>query len=366
MKIFKKIGSVILAAITCSTIVISEKSSAETQSDVLDALLEASQVATTTLTRYTCKFNQRASTDAELKESGCALYGTANAIFAMTGESIDIDKLKEFAKSDDVKGWTVEHGINRYPYFSSLKNSDFAREYGFTVTGPTDGNIIDNNRIIAKQLQKGNVAVIVGVTNHYMVITDFNSKTKEYYVIESYYDKNRGVESSGWVSEEKLSTGATNVKNYTFLTFNTTTLEDGESYKIIPKVADSCAIGAIENKDFANVCLLNKNSSAAKWTAHKYGDGDYWYFSNSEGYYLDIYGTEPQAKGNVQIYKSSEPNDTQIFQLINIDNYWYITSKQNSTICIDVYGDTGWKKNSNIWMYKLNYDKSQAFTFEKC
>lgn len=323
-KVFNKITSVIVATMMCSAIVVNPNSLAEAQSDVSDVLLQASQVlnVASTSTRYTRRFNQWSykSTDNELYEAGCGLFSTGNAIYAMTGQTINIAELKSWAKS--VKGWTATEGLYRHAYFSNLKNSSFAKQYGFTVTGPTDGGITSNNKIIATQLKKGNVAVVIGVPGHYMTITDYDETSNKYFVIEGAVSSSayRGLDAASWVSESKLSTGNTKVKSYTFLTFN----------NIKPTIYESMPA--------EKIFLKNK----------------------STGTYMTVDGNTATNGQNVSVASKTSLNAFK-FNLSGGTNN-YITSEINQSFVVNPYSDNP-GNNTNITLYKQT-DKTQIFKFE--
>lgn len=266
-----------------------------------------------TSTRYTRKFNQWSykSSDSELYYAGCGLFSTGNAIYAMTGKTIDIAELKKWATS--VKGWTASDGLYRYTYFPKLNSSTFAKQYDFTVTGPTDGGITANNKIIAAQLQKGNVAVVVGVPGHFMTITDYDKSTNKYFVIEGAVDSSgRGLEATGWVSESKLSTGNTKVKSYTFFTFNNIIppvpyTDISEKTYYIKNSSTNTYINASSTTNGGTVSLAAKQTTNAfkmKIAGKNYG-GYYITPAVSTDYVLNPWTDSPADGDKITMYKKN-------------------------------------------------------------
>lgn len=185
---------------------------------ILGIMDDATEIVLSAMRRYTRCFDQREAKDAELRDAGCGLFSLANAVYSFTGEVMDMQALKKWANS--VGAWTPESGLYRYVYFKELNNSEFAKTYNFQVSEfKGEGKLADNKTAIRNALTTGNSAVIIGVPNHYMTLTDYNAENNEYYVLESYTDKNRGLESASWVPESKLCTGYTEALRYAVITF---------------------------------------------------------------------------------------------------------------------------------------------------
>lgn len=145
---------------------------------------------------------------------------------------------------------------------------------------------------------------------------------------------------------------------------STVTIEDNQEYLFIPRCAPKTTIGPSSNKNFGNVQLVDQSNKNAVWTAHKYGK--YWYFTNSAGYILDVYGDSPKSKSNVQVYRPSngKPNNTELFEIKTSGKYIYLVLK-GTNIAVDCYGDSGHKKGTNVWTWTYSSkNNTQAFTLK--
>jgi hypothetical protein len=127
------------------------------------------------------------------------------------------------------------------------------------------------------------------------------------------------------------------------------------------KCNTSCALGATENNNFANVMLVAKsNKSATTWTVHK--KGAYWYFVNGKGFLLDCYGTSVKKGNNVQTHKNL--CDTSLFTVKYEGDHCYLMFK-NTNCCVDCYGYNNWKSGTNVHSWSHNSDISQQFNVVK-
>lgn len=375
-KVFNKITSVILATIICSAIVVNQNSFADAQSDLLSQVSNAASVAAS-VTRYTRRFDQWSykSTDNELYEAGCGLFSTGNAIYAMTGQTINIAELKKWAKS--VNGWTASAGLYRHAYFSNLKNSTFAKQYGFTVTGPTDGGITSNNKIIATQLQKGNVAVVIGVPGHYMTITDYDETSNKYFVIEGAVSGSayRGLEATGWVSESKLSTGATQVKSYTFLTFNNIVPIKYESMPSETILVKNKSTGTYMTVDEGKAANKQNISVAPKQTSNAFkfklsgGTANYLASMLNTSFILNPLSDTPDNGTNVTLYAKDSSDITQIWKFEAVSGGYIIHSGYNESCVLDVDGTNVLLKtktgaSSQIWILENAVPSLSSITVE--
>lgn len=208
--------------------------SADMTSSISDMLIDMASVAVTsfntTAHRYERCYDQKSYPDAELSEAGCGLFSVANAVYAFTGREMDMSELKKFARN--CKGWTANDGLYRYEFFPALKKSEIAKEYNFTVSefnGKTTFENSTTRNSINDALSSGNKAVIIGVVNHYMVMTDYNAETNEYFVIDSYVDnKYRKLPKASWVDKSTLCTGYNKVTSYAILDFSASIPDSGK------------------------------------------------------------------------------------------------------------------------------------------
>lgn len=276
---------------------------------------------------HTRKFDQWSykSSDYELYEAGCGLFATGNAIYAFTGKTIDISALKTWAKS--VGGWTASAGLYPGTYFPKLAKSTFASDYGFTVSSRVTGGITANNKAIATQVSKKNVAAIIGVPNHYMVITDYDSSTNKYFVIESAVSGSayRNLPAASWVSESKLSSGNTLVKSYVFLTFSSSSYNPGSV------------------------------------------SGEYYLKNNSTGTYAYMNGSDANTTDIALAAKKTTSAYQMKFTPVNSSNAQlgsYIMPAASTTRVLNPYADNP-ADGTNVNMYTKNTDGTQYWIFEK-
>ncbi len=208
--------------------------SADTISTISNVLNEtaslAASITDSIVHRYERGYDQKSYPDSELSEAGCGLFSVANAVYSFTGRKMDMSELKKFAIN--CKGWTANDGLYRYEFFPALKKSEIAKEYNFTVSnfnGKTALSTDNTSDSINNALLSGNKAVIIGVVNHYMVMTDYNAQTNEYFVIDSYVDnKYRKLPKASWVKKSDLCTGYNKVTSYAILDFSASIPDSGK------------------------------------------------------------------------------------------------------------------------------------------
>lgn len=324
-------------------------------------------------TLHTRKFNQWSyeKTDYELYEAGCGLFATGNAIYAFTGQTIDISALKKWAASNG--GWTASSGLYRYTYFPKLGTSTFANQFNFTVTTPVEGGITADNRIIAKKVSEGNVAAIIGVPNHFMCITDYDATNKKYFVIESAVSGSayRNLPAASWVSESTLATGNTKVSSYTFLTFKGSPIiytpgSVAGQYYLKNNSTGTYAYMNGSDADTTDIALAaKKETDAFKMNITKIDSsnaqlGSYIMPFGSKTRVVNPYSDTPADGTNVNLYKkvTDSTKYTQYWVFESVSGGYVIRSYYNTSLVMAAVSGT-----VKIKTYKSG-DKTQIWTLE--
>lgn len=131
--------------------------------------------------------------------AGCGILSTVNAVYALTGQYMDVMELANYAveKNYRIVGSGTDDGI----FKAAAKK--YGRKYGFAWDGASGS--ID---VLKKKLKAGDTA-IVHVQGHYVAISDYNKKTKKYLLLDSNYLPKRATSAFGdWIKVDRLLSGA--------------------------------------------------------------------------------------------------------------------------------------------------------------
>ena len=131
--------------------------------------------------------------------AGCGVLATVNAVYALTGQYMDVMELANYAveKNYRIVGSGTDDGI----FKAAAKK--YGQKYGFAWDGASGS--ID---VLKKKLKAGDTA-IVHVQGHYVSISDYNKKTKKYLLLDSNYLPKRATSAFGdWIKVDRLLSGA--------------------------------------------------------------------------------------------------------------------------------------------------------------
>ena len=143
-----------------------------------------------------------------LRNCGCGIFSFANAIYALNGKYVDVDKVATWAHSIGAYNpGNSDDGTYQWKMYANIEDR-FGGEYNFKVVDYHDGNVYNND--IRTHLANGGVAV-ANVYNHFIALTGYDTTNEYYHVIESWVGGGRGLAADSWVSSGKLSEGNTNV-----------------------------------------------------------------------------------------------------------------------------------------------------------
>ncbi len=137
--------------------------------------------------------------------SGCGIFSTVNAIYAVTGMFPDPYELAEYAVKKDYR--ILDNGTDSGFFKAAAKK--FGEKYGFRYDGSTGS--IDR---LKKKVQKGDVAV-THVPGHYVVIASYDKKRKKFLLLDPYHLNKRATNAYGdWIKLSDLEDG--NLMGYEF------------------------------------------------------------------------------------------------------------------------------------------------------
>lgn len=152
-------------------------------------------------------YYQKSSTwSKELQSSGCGLFSTANAIYALNGKKMDINALASWAKSNG--GWKPGNGGTvRDTLFSNI-TSKYGNSYGFKVVSKKYGNVDD--KALQNHLSNGGGAIAhvgtPGVNGHFIALVGY--KNNKFLVIDSVNNRCAGINGYDWMSSSFLKSTA--------------------------------------------------------------------------------------------------------------------------------------------------------------
>lgn len=165
----------------------------------------------------------------QLYNAGCGIFALGNAVYNLNGNKIDVEAVAKWARDTDKSWYPGNGGLYRNNFYDKANdnnNTTVADKYGATYNFKIDkcvwGNVKNSN--LVNHLKNGGVAV-AHVSGHFIAITSYNSKTGQYYVVESAVNSSsRGLSAAGWVSASKLSSGKTNVDWFCLISNRKTTV----------------------------------------------------------------------------------------------------------------------------------------------
>lgn len=131
--------------------------------------------------------------------AGCGVLAPVNAVYALTGEYMDVMELADLAVD---KGYRiVDNGTDEGIFKESAKV--LGKKYGFAWDGAS-GDI----NVLKKKLNKGDVAVI-HVQGHYVAVTAYDRSKKKFLMLDSnYLPKREDTPFGDWISTRRLLEGA--------------------------------------------------------------------------------------------------------------------------------------------------------------
>ncbi|MDO5146716.1 MAG: hypothetical protein Q4D60_06910 [Eubacteriales bacterium] len=130
--------------------------------------------------------------------SGCGVFSTMNAIYALTGQYVDPHILADFAVDAHYR---IEDNGTDIGFFKAAAQK-FGYKYGFAYDGSGD-----SFSQLKQKLKQGDTAIAY-VPGHYGAIVDYDAKKNQYLFLDSRYLPKRGTCSFGdWVSEKDLTAG---------------------------------------------------------------------------------------------------------------------------------------------------------------
>ncbi len=144
------------------------------------------------------------SWSSELRSAGCGLFSTANAIYALNGNKMDINSFASWAKS--MGYWKPGiYGTDRSTLYPNI-TAKYGSQYGFKVVASYSGKVTDST--LTNHLKNGGVAVAhvgtPGVNGHFIALTGYNGK---YHVIDS-VSRCAGSSGDAWQDAAFLSNTA--------------------------------------------------------------------------------------------------------------------------------------------------------------
>lgn len=150
-------------------------------------------------TQYDPKWCGKAyGSEGTMGTAGCGILATVNAVYALTGQYMDVMKLADYAVETGLRivGSGTDDGI-----FQAAARK-YGSTYGFTYDGKS-GSI----ETLKKKLQKGDVAT-VHVIGHYVAVTAYDEKKDKYLLLDSNCLPKRETTAFGdWISPARLMDG---------------------------------------------------------------------------------------------------------------------------------------------------------------
>ena len=150
-------------------------------------------------TQYDPKWCGKAyGSEGTMGTAGCGVLATVNAVYALTGQYMDVMDLADYAVETGLRivGSGTDDGIFR------AAAEKYGSTYGFVYDGKS-GNI----ETLKKKLKKGDVAT-VHVIGHYVAITAYDEKKNKYLLLDSNCLPKRETTAFGdWISPSRLMDG---------------------------------------------------------------------------------------------------------------------------------------------------------------
>ncbi len=137
--------------------------------------------------------------------SGCGIFSTVNAIYAVTGMFPDPYELARYAVKKDYR--ILDNGTDSG--FFKAAAGEFGKKYGFSYDGSSGS--IDR---LKQKIRRGDVA-ISHVPGHYVAIVSYDKKRKKFLLLDPYHLYKRATNAYGdWISLSDLEDG--NLMGYEF------------------------------------------------------------------------------------------------------------------------------------------------------
>lgn len=198
-----------------------------------------------------------------IKNTGCGILSTVNAVYNVTGNFINPETLASWAHKNGYYNKTGSEGS--YAGLFTKCDDKFGDEYNFKVVGSGTGNV--KSAKLVNHLKDGGTAV-VHVPGHFMAIVDYNKDNGKYLVFDcapgsgtSYNSiKRRNLTSpkGDWKTADQLSQG--NLKIDRFYLFSSTK----KSYTITANEANSITNSSAKLAKFEVVSKLEDVNTSIK------------------------------------------------------------------------------------------------------
>ena len=132
---------------------------------------------------------------ATIGSSGCALLSLTNAIYHLNGSFISPTTLADFSVNN---GYRV-NGVGTSHSFFKGAATKYGDEYGFKYN-----KVVTSTSDLKSHLQNGGVATCVQ-PGHFMAITEYDSSSNKYLLLDSYPSSNRGTSKGyAWKTATQL------------------------------------------------------------------------------------------------------------------------------------------------------------------
>lgn len=150
-------------------------------------------------TQYDPKWCGKAyGSEGTMGTAGCGILATVNAVYALTGQYMDVMELADYAVETGLR--IVGSGTDDRIFRAAAEK--YGASYGFTYDGKS-GDI----ETLKKKLQKGDVAT-AHVIGHYVAITAYDEKKDKYLLLDSNCLPKRETSAFGdWISPARLMDG---------------------------------------------------------------------------------------------------------------------------------------------------------------
>ena len=130
--------------------------------------------------------------------AGCGVLATVNAVYALTGQYMDVNALADYAVDTGLR--IVGSGTDDRIFQAAAEK--YGKIYGFEYDGKSGS--IDK---LKKKLKKGDVAM-VHVIGHYVAVTAYDEKKDRYLLLDSNCLPKRETSPFGdWISPARLMDG---------------------------------------------------------------------------------------------------------------------------------------------------------------
>ena len=139
--------------------------------------------------------------------AGCGILAPVNAVYALTGQFMDIRELADFAVDNHYR---IEGSGTIEEVFRAIAVI-YGRKYGFAWDGKSN-----KLKTLKKKLKEGKTAVVY-VPGHYVSVTDYDEENDRYLMLDSNYLPKREDSPYGdWIPPERLQEGMLQSQGYYF------------------------------------------------------------------------------------------------------------------------------------------------------